>query len=49
MKCAPTSDRIQEGIIKIVPVLDKIFKAKGGVVSNGHGCGENGWVKGGLT
>ena len=32
MKCAPTSDRIAEGIIKIVPMLDKIIEAKGGVV-----------------
>jgi hypothetical protein len=32
MKCAPTSDRIAEDIMKIVPVLDKIIEAKGGVV-----------------
>ena len=31
MKCAPTSDRIAEDIMKIVPVLDKIIEAKGGV------------------
>ena len=32
MKCAPTSDRIAEDIMKIVPELDKIIEAKGGVV-----------------
>ena len=32
MKCAPTSDRIMEDILKIVPVLDRIIEAKGAVV-----------------
>ena len=32
MKCAPTSDHIVEDIVRIVPVLDKIIEAKGGVV-----------------
>ena len=32
MKCAPTSGRFVEDIMKIVPVLDKIIEAKGGVV-----------------
>ena len=32
MKCAPTSDRIAEDIIKIVPMLDKIIEAKGTIV-----------------
>ena len=32
MKCAPTSDRTVEDIVKILPVLGKIIDAKGGVV-----------------
>jgi hypothetical protein len=32
MKCAPTSGRFVEDIMKIVPVLDEIIEAKGGGV-----------------
>ena len=32
VKCAPTSGRFVEEIVKILPVRDKITEAKGGVV-----------------
>jgi len=43
MMCAPTSDCIAEGIMKVVPVLDKIIEAKGGVVPDEF----NAWAGGG--
>lgn len=32
MKCAPTSGRFVEDILKVLPVLDKVTEARGAVV-----------------
>ena len=42
MKCAPTSDRIVK-ILRIVPVLDKIIEAKGGLVPDEFYCTGRRW------
>jgi len=44
MMCVPTSNRIAEGIMKVVPVLSKIIEAKSGLVPDelyrtGRRCG----------